>query len=49
MVVGEDNTLEENIDWSKLYGKLDAGRYRIVKRVYDNDAYKYFVSEFEIK
>ena len=49
MVVGEDNTLEENIDWSKLYGKLDAGRYRIVKRVYDNNVYKYFVAEFEIK
>ena len=49
MVVGEDNTLEENIDWSKLYGKLDAGRYRIVKRVYDNNVCKYFVAEFEIK
>lgn len=49
MVVGEDNTLEENVDWSKLYGELDTGRYRIVKRVYDNNVYKYFVAEFEIK
>ena len=47
LLVGEDNMLEDKIDWSKLYGELDDGNYRIVKRVYDN-GYKYFSVEFTL-
>lgn len=47
-VVNDDNTLEMNIDWSKTYGNLSSGKYRILKRVYDNGEYNYFSAEFKI-
>ena len=30
----EEGKIEETIDWSKLYGKLEKGTYRIIKYVY---------------
>lgn len=47
-VVNDDNTLEMNIDWFKTYGNLSSGKYRILKRVYDNGEYNYFGAEFKI-
>mgnify|MGYP001861189719 FL=1 len=45
-LIGEDNTLEDKVDWSDLYGELEDGRYRLVKRIYDGGAYKYFSTDF---
>jgi hypothetical protein len=46
-LIGEDNTLEMVQDWSKVYGVLEKGKYRLVKNVFDN-GYKYFFVEFKI-
>lgn len=46
-LVNEDNKLEMLHDWSKIYGNLGKGKYRLVKSVFDN-GYKYFSVEFEI-
>lgn len=56
-IVGQDNKLELTVDWSKIYGELDPGEYRLVKNVYDNsqeyknysDGYRYFDAEFTIE
>ncbi len=44
----KDSILETKIDWKKLYGNLQNGKYRLVKRIYDNE-YKYIFTEFIIK
>lgn len=44
----ENGKLEMKVDWSNLYGELEDGQYRLVKRQYDNE-YKYFSVEFNIK
>lgn len=46
-LVGEDNKLEMEQDWSNIYGVLNEGKYRLVKNVFDN-GYKYFSVEFDI-
>ena len=46
-VINEDNKLELIQDWSKIYGVLGKGKYRLVKNVFDN-GYKYFFVEFDI-
>ena len=46
-LVDENNELEMNIDWSKIYGNLTSGKYRIIKRIYDGE-YKYFSVEFDL-
>ena len=46
-LVDDNNELEMNIDWSKTYGNLTSGKYRIVKRIYDGE-YKYFSVEFDL-
>ncbi len=46
-LVNDDNKLEMIQDWSKIYGPLDKGEYRLVKNVFDN-GYKYFSVEFKI-
>lgn len=43
-LVGDDNKLEMNMNWEKLYGELDKGKYRIVKEVNN----KYLFVEFQI-
>lgn len=47
-LVDENNTLEMKQDWSKIYGNLDKGEYRLVKYVFD-EGKKYFSVEFEIE
>ncbi len=48
LIVGEDNKLEINTDWSKIYGKLEKGEYRLVKDIYNND-HIYLAVEFTIE
>lgn len=43
--VDENNKLELSHNWEWLYGKLENGKYRLVKEV----NYKYFSVEFEIE
>ena len=45
--IGENHQLEMNTDWSKLYGELEPGKYRIVKEIYDN-GHTYLAVEFTI-
>ena len=46
-LVDDNNELEMNIDWSKSYGNLTSGKYRIIKKIYDGE-YKYFSVEFDL-
>ena len=46
-LVDDNNELEMDIDWSKTYGNLTSGKYRVVKRIYDGE-YKYFSVEFDL-
>lgn len=46
-LVDDNNELEMNIDWSKTYGNLTSGKYRIIKRIYDGE-YRYFSVEFDL-
>lgn len=48
MLVKKDGTLEIKEDWSKLYGTLEAGSYRLVKSQYEAGDYLYFWVEFTI-
>ncbi len=45
----ENNQWKYKIDWSKYYGKLENGIYRIKKSVYDNGYIDLYSNEFEIK
>ena len=47
-LVGEDNKLEMKQDWSRLYGKLDKGNYRLVKNIYRDNQFLYISVEFDI-
>lgn len=47
-VVGKNKKLELNQDWSKYYGALETGEYRLVKQQYEDGGYKYFWVEFSI-
>ncbi len=44
IIEGKKET-EIKVEWSKLYGELKAGRYRLVKRFNDNE---YLTTEFVI-
>ena len=46
--IGENHQLEMNIDWSKLYGELEPGEYRLVKDFYNN-SHIYLAVEFTIE
>ena len=46
--IGENHQLEMNTDWSKLYGELEPGEYRLVKEIYDN-GHTYLAVEFTIE
>lgn len=48
-VLDENNQFNYKIDWSKYYGKLSNGTYRIKKSVYDNEYIYLYSNEFEIK
>ena len=46
----KDGKLEEKINWSKEYGILDRGKYKLIKRCMDeDDSYTHIEIEFEIK
>ena len=47
-LIGKDNKLEMNTDWSKLYGELEKGEYRLVKEIYNNGR-TYLTVEFTIE
>ena len=47
-LVGDDNKLEMKQDWSKIYGKLDKGNYRLVKNVYRGNQFLYISVEFSL-
>ena len=49
LIVGENNQLEIDTDWSKIYGKLEKGEYRLIKELYDNDSKIYLSVEFTIE
>ncbi len=44
-IVGEDGKLEYKINWEKLYGELEKGKYRLVKEV----ANQYIYAEFNVE
>lgn len=47
--VGKNNKLELTIDWEWLYGKLEPGKYRLVKNSLDTKNKKHtFSVEFEL-
>lgn len=49
--VGENNTLEFKVNWEKLYGKLEKGKYRIIKETsYAGEGTNHYITaEFVIK
>lgn len=47
-IIGEDGIAEEKVNWKDLYGELQQGQYRLVKRL-NGDKYSYIQTEFEIK
>ena len=47
-LIGKDNKLEMNTDWSELYGELEKGEYRLVKEIYNNGR-TYLTVEFTIE
>ena len=44
----QNNQLTQKIDWTKYYGELPTGTYRIVKQVYDNKYINLYSNEFKI-
>lgn len=48
-IINKNGEFEDKIDWSKLYGKLKKGNYRIVKEAYDNGNKIELYAEFTIK
>lgn len=49
-LVGEDHTLELKVNWEYAYGKLDSGKYRIIKDTSEpgEGTEHYITAEFEI-
>ncbi len=47
-ILNSTNEIELTIDWSDLYGILENGKYRIVKKVYINNKENYVWAEFTI-
>lgn len=48
-IINKNGEFEDKIDWSKLYGELKKGNYRIVKEVYENGNKIELHAEFIIK
>lgn len=47
-ILDENHQYSQKIDWSKHYGKLSKGTYRIVKDVYNNGYMSFYSNEFTI-
>ena len=47
--INNTGKFETNVKWTDLYGALDKGTYRLIKKVYDNEENEiYFSVEFNI-
>ena len=46
--VKANSEYEEELDWSKMYGELKEGKYRVVKEISNEDGKKYLYAEFNI-
>lgn len=47
-IVKANSEYEEKLDWSKMYGELKEGKYRVVKEISSEDEKKYLYAEFNI-
>lgn len=45
----KDGIIEETINWENIYGRLEKGKYKLIKRYMDGDFYYTINKEFEIK
>ena len=45
----KNGQFKQNVDWTRYYGKLEKGTYRIVKDTYDKGYIYFYSNEFEIK
>lgn len=48
-VLDENGQFKQDIDWSRFYGDLGKGKFRIVKDTYDKGYIYFYSNEFEIK
>ena len=48
-ILDENGQLKQDIDWTRFYGELGNGTFRIVKDTYDNGYIYFYSNEFEIK
>lgn len=46
-IMEKNSKIELKIDWSNVYGELEKGKYRLIRRINDHE-YKYFWVEFNI-
>lgn len=47
-VLDQNGQFKQNIDWTRFYGELESGTYRIVKDTYDKGYINFYSNEFEI-
>ena len=45
----KNGQFKQSIDWTRFYGELDNGIYRVVKNTYDKGYIYFYSNEFEIK
>ena len=45
-VLDENGQFNQNIDWTRFYGELEKGTYRIAKDVYDKEYINFYSNEF---
>ena len=48
-ILDENGQFKQDIDWTRFYGELGNGTFRIVKDTYDNGYIDFYSNEFEIK
>ena len=48
-ILDEHGQFRQNIDWTRYYGELGNGTFRIVKDTYDKGYIDFYSNEFEIK
>ena len=48
-ILNSNGQYTENIDWTRFYGELGNGTFRIVKDTYDKGYINFYSNEFEIK
>ena len=48
-IISNNKQFTENLEWNILYGELQTGIYRIVKRAYNNGYIEVYSNAFEIK